>query len=88
MKKQITLLLFILLGFWAIAQTNQELLSKAGNAEDYPHSNILVIYDSTQVQMQATGLSYYQMHKLFKILTYKGAKNNHVIKIAYDPLSA
>ena len=88
MKKQITLLLFILLGFWAIAQTNQELLSKAGNAEDYPHSNILVIYDSTQVQMQATGLSYYQMHKLFKILTYEGAKNNHVIKIGYDPLSA
>jgi len=88
MKKQITLLLFILLGFWASAQTNQELISKAGNTDDYPHSNVLVIFDSTQVQMQATGLSYYKMHKLLKILTYEGAKQQHIVKVAYDPLSA
>lgn len=88
MKKQYILIWFLIIGFWAHAQINQELILKAGNAEDFPKSNVVVIYDSTQVQMQPTGLSHYQMHKLVKILNYEGAKENHVVKIGYDPLSA
>jgi transglutaminase-like putative cysteine protease len=38
--------------------------------------------------MQPTGLSYYQMHTLTKILTIEGAKKNNIIKVGYDPLSA
>ena len=88
MKKQSFLILILLIGLWANAQNYQEIISKAGDAEAFPKSNVVVIFDSTQVKMQPTGLSYYQMHKLIKILTFEGAKQNHVVKVAYDPLSA
>ena len=70
------------------AQNMQELIAKAGDAKAFPKSDVVVIFDSTSVEMQPTGLSYYQMHKLVKILTLQGAKQNHVVKVGYDPLSA
>lgn len=87
--KKISLLFSMMLLFIGLnAQNMQDLIKQAGGAEEYPHSDVLVIFDSTTVQMQATGLSYYQMHQLTKILTPEGAKQNHVVKVGYDPLSA
>lgn len=64
------------------------LIKNSGDASAYPGQNTLVIFDSTDVDMQPTGLTYVKAHKLVKILTDEGAKQNHVIKFGYDPLSA
>ncbi len=65
-----------------------DLIKSAGNADDYPGSNTLVIFDSTITDVKETGLSYVRMHKLTKILTPAGAKRNRMLKFGYDPLSA
>ncbi|OYT16947.1 MAG: transglutaminase [Bacteroidetes bacterium 4572_77] len=89
MKKQyffLILLLLFSLGLWAQNYTN--LIAKAGDSKDYPKSAVLGIFDSTRVEMQESGLSYYYMHKLTKVLTHTGAKQLRVVKLGYDPLSA
>jgi transglutaminase-like putative cysteine protease len=88
MKKSLVLIGLLLTGFWLYAQDYRPLIEKSGGATEYPHADIVVIFDSTTVNMQPTGLSYYQMHQLIKILTPEGAKKNHVVKVSYDPLSA
>ena len=88
MRKTFTLLSLLCFVFTLNAQNYQELIAKAGDAKTFPKSDVVVIFDSTSVEMQASGLSYYQMHQLVKILTIEGAKKNHVVKIGYDPLSA
>lgn len=65
-----------------------ELIKSAGCSEDFPNQNLLIIFDSTNVDMQESGLSFYHTHSLYKILTAKGARNFNVFKYGYDPLSA
>jgi transglutaminase-like putative cysteine protease len=64
------------------------LLQKSGNVKDYPGSNLLIVFDSTQVQVMESGLSYVTSHTLTKVLTARGALDLAVIKFGYDPLSA
>ncbi len=71
-----------------LANPVEERLKMAGTADDFPGSNVLVVFDSTTVEVQHTGLSYFYTHQLFKILTKKGALEKRVIEIGYDPLSA
>ncbi|MFH1319254.1 MAG: DUF3857 and transglutaminase domain-containing protein [Bacteroidota bacterium] len=66
----------------------QDLIKKAGNTGDYPDAELLIIFDSTRVDVQETGLSYFNEHKLYKVLTPEGAKKLNIIKYDYDPLSA
>ncbi len=65
-----------------------DMIESAGNADDYPGSNTLIIFDSTITDVKESGLSYVRMHKLTKILTTAGAKNHRLLKFGYDPLSA
>lgn len=88
MRKTFTILSLLCFVFALNAQNYQELLTNAGDSEKFPKSDVVVIFDSTSVEMQATGLSYYQMHSLTKILTTNGAKKNNIVKVGYDPLSA
>ncbi len=88
MRKFSIMLSLLFMGLLVNAQCTQDLIAHAGDSKTFPHSDIVVIYDSTSVNMQPTGLSHYNMHKLIKILTNKGAKQNHVVKVGYDPLSA
>ncbi len=83
-------ILAILFGFSLTAFTGpiSDLIKNAGNSTDYPNSDLLIIFDSTNVDVQESGLSYVNTHKLIKILTAQGAKKNNVIKYGYDPLSA
>ena len=83
-------ILAILFGFSLTAFTGpiSDLIKNAGNSADYPNSDLLIIFDSTNVDVQESGLSYVNTHKLIKILTAQGAKKNNVIKYGYDPLSA
>lgn len=63
-------------------------LMSAGSAEDWPDQDVLVVYDSTDVDVQDSGLSYVRMRKLVKALTVKGARELRHVVFDYDPLSA
>lgn len=88
--KQISLLtLLVLVCFTAaFAGPYNDLIKKAGDKKNFPGSNLLVIFDSTRVEMMETGLSHNYIHRLYKVLTPDGAKSLSVIKFDYDPLSA
>ncbi|OQC64182.1 MAG: Transglutaminase-like superfamily protein [Bacteroidetes bacterium ADurb.Bin008] len=88
MRKTFFLFLtLLLLGASAWAQP-QELIRRAGDAKDYPGSGYLLVYDSTRVDVQETGLSYYVTSTLYKVLTHAGAKELSAVKFDYDPLTA
>jgi hypothetical protein len=88
--KQISLLILMVLltVSAAFAGSYDDLIKKAGDKKNYPGSNLLVIFDSTNVEMMESGLSYNYIHRLYKVLTPDGAKGLSVIKFDYDPLSA
>ncbi|HPI71021.1 MAG TPA: hypothetical protein PLF99_06815, partial [Tenuifilaceae bacterium] len=87
MRKTFFLFLtLLLLGASAWAQP-QELIRRAGDAKDYPGSGYLLVYDSTRVDVQETGLSYYVTSTLYKVLTHAGAKELSAVKFDYDPLT-
>ncbi len=89
MKNRSLLILLICLSVSAaIAGTINDLVKKAGDRKLYPGSNVLVIFDSTRVEMLESGLSHNYMHRLYKVLTPEGAKTMSVLKLDYDPLSA
>ena len=83
----LTLMLIISLSA-AFAGPYDELIKKAGDKKNFPGSNMVVLFDSTRVEMMESGLSHNYIHRLYKVLTPEGAKNLSVIKFDYDPLSA
>jgi len=70
------------------SQAIPELIRSSGTKADYPGSGLLVLFDSTDVQVEASGLSHVYTHRLVKVLTASGAKSLNVVKYDYDPLSA
>jgi len=83
----------LLLSFWisvsiVIANPIQDLIKKSGCPKDYPNANMLVIFDSTNVDVQESGLSYVNTHRLYKVFTPEGALDLKQIIYGYDPLSA
>ncbi len=65
---------------------NIQLIQKI-NDKNYTSSTVIV-YDSTDVDVMETGLSYVTMHRLIKIINENGAKANRQMNFDYDPLSA
>ncbi len=88
--KQISILflLFCLCITATFAGPYDNLIKKAGDKKSFPGSNVVVVFDSTRVEMMETGLSHNYIHRLYKVLTPDGAKGLSVIKFDYDPLSA
>ncbi|MEI7500791.1 MAG: DUF3857 and transglutaminase domain-containing protein [Bacteroidota bacterium] len=87
--RKLFLFLFTGLLSTALAQIPmQEVVKKAGDAAAYPNHDELIIFDSTLVDMQETGLTYVLNHTLTKVLTNHGAIDLSVVKYGYDPLSA
>jgi transglutaminase-like putative cysteine protease len=88
MRLKLTLFLCLfLLGLGTLAQIHN-LLQRAGGAKDYPGSDYMLVYDSIHVDVQETGLSYFNTSTLYKVLTNEGAKKLAVLKFDYDPLTA
>ncbi len=87
-KKIFLLSASLLIAVYSSANPILNLINKSPKASDYPKANILVIFDSTKVDVQETGLSYVNKHSLYKILTSRGALSKRVIKYKYDPQSA
>jgi hypothetical protein len=82
-----TFLILVQISFAGV-DPNQDLIKAAGDATLYPTDNLLVVYDSTRVDVKESGLSYVWTHTLTKVLTAKGALDLAVVKFGYDPLSA
>ncbi len=80
------LLLFAQISF--ASNPIQDMIRLAGDATTYPNDNLVIVFDSTSVDVKESGLSHIQTHTLYKILNYKGALDVSVIKFGYDPLSA
>ncbi len=87
-KKLFVLFVLIFSIIGADANPIKDLIRNSGNSKNYPKDDLLIIFDSTKVDVQETGLSYVNFHALYKILTTKGAKRMSVVKFDYDPLSA
>ncbi|HNX86883.1 MAG TPA: DUF3857 and transglutaminase domain-containing protein [Bacteroidales bacterium] len=66
----------------------RDLLKKAEASGGSSNNNLLVLFDSTQVDMQESGLTYVVNRSLKKALTGKGALDLCVFTTGYDPQSA
>ena len=86
------ILLLLLFSFSALAQPViqspfYDLISQAGQADDYPDQPLLVLFDSTHVDVDTTGLSHKRMHVLTKVLTPVGIAKLRAMRFDYDPSS-
>jgi hypothetical protein len=82
------LLLFPTPPLRAQEDSNLDHLRQPVSEKDYPGADVVVLYDSTDVDVMDSGLSYVRMHKLTKVLTGKGARDLRSVTFDYDPLSA
>lgn len=90
MIKQSLVFLILTTIFWpCVAQEPiKDLLKKEESSNNYPNDNELILFDSTKVDMQESGLTYVWSHTLTKVLNSKGALDLNVVKFGYDPQSA
>lgn len=65
----------------------RDLIQAAGDAERYPDAAAVVVFDSTNLLMEPTGLTHVVSHTLTKILTPKGIKKLRALRFDYDPAS-
>jgi hypothetical protein len=84
------LLLFSIILFQAslYAQNQASLLQTTGSLADYPGSHVLTVFDKTKVDVEESGLGYFTIHQLFKVLDEKGALQMRTLKYGYEPMSA
>lgn len=82
------LLIIILQSFTLYAQDNNQILLKQQLCKDFEKADVVVLYDSTIVDVMETGLSHVYLHKLIKVQSDNGALQNRMIKYDYEPLSA
>jgi hypothetical protein len=64
-----------------------ELIASAGEAKEYEGQNQLLVFDSTRVDVDSTGLSHKRMHTLTKVLTPQGIAELRAVRFDYDPAS-
>ncbi|PLX01691.1 MAG: transglutaminase, partial [Marinilabiliales bacterium] len=89
MKSKFVLTFIVLFLTQSLISSNiPDLIKKAGCSKDFPNADLLMVFDSTDVDVQESGLSYVNNHTLYKVLTTSGAKKLNIIKFGYDPLSA
>ncbi|MBP5535593.1 MAG: DUF3857 and transglutaminase domain-containing protein [Bacteroidales bacterium] len=85
MKYRTILLSIIIVGLTAVAMPSsaQEMV-----LPKYKGYHQVTLFDSTQVVMEESGLSHMVRHQRIRMIDLTGCRNNNVIKIDYDPLSA
>lgn len=85
-KILVLFLTLVITGLFAEEDPNQKLIRQQLLSSRI--TDEVLLYDSTIVDMQESGLSYVNIHKLTYIGNAKGARQNNVITYGYDPLSA
>lgn len=89
MLRKFFFFIFFLFGFSVIgAEPIRDLLNNNKDVSKYPSDKLLILFDSTIVDVQESGLTYVRSHTLTKILDTKGARELSVVKSGYDPQSA
>lgn len=88
MNKLLLFLLLCLLPFTGFSDPVKDLISKSGGSAEFPNDHLLVLFDSTRVDVMETGLSHFHIRQLTKVLTQQGALRMKAVKYGYDPLSA
>lgn len=83
-----SLIAFLLIARSLNAGPYDTLIVRGGSAAQYPGSGFVVLFDSTSVQVETSGLSHVITHKLIKVLTAEGAKTLAAQHFDYDPASA
>ncbi|MFH1862305.1 MAG: DUF3857 and transglutaminase domain-containing protein [bacterium] len=92
-RKNKSLLIWIavalLFALWAQAQddpyrTQIEAVQSEGIFEN---ADVGVVFDSTDVRVEDTGLSHIVQHRLLKVLSWAGAKSLTALRFDYDPAS-
>lgn len=71
----------------AIQSPFKDLIANAGAAKDYEGHNLVLVFDSTHVDVDTTGLSHKRVHTLTKILTPEGIAETRAARFDYDPAS-
>jgi len=66
----------------------KELLKKTADVSKYAGDHLVILFDSTLVDVQESGLTYVWNHTLTRVLDARGGLESGVIKFGYDPLSA
>ena len=84
MKKHLILLCVLLAAAYGTTAQNDNVTRQT----KYEGYNTLTVFDSTTVFMEESGLSHVENHRRIDMLSYKGCRDNNVVKIDYDPLSA
>ena len=82
------LIAIFLLAIAVHADPISDLIKNSGCPDQFPGAGKLIIFDSTFSDVQETGLTYVYTHRLYKVLTAKGALDLKTITYGYDPLSA
>ncbi|MBM3324379.1 MAG: DUF3857 domain-containing protein [Calditrichaeota bacterium] len=72
---------------WAQTDPLRPLIDAAGDAKKYPDAAAVVVFDSTIIRMEPSGLSHVVSRTLTKILTPEGIKNFRSLRFDYDPAS-
>lgn len=65
----------------------RDLLDQIGDQEIYKDADVAVVFDSTNVLVENTGLSHVVNHRLLKVLTWEGARRFTALRFDYDPAS-
>jgi len=63
------------------------LITEAGGAADYPGADVVRVFDRTDVDVEASGLSHTRHHTLTKILNDQGCLGQAALRFDYDPTS-
>ena len=63
-------------------------LARVGGAASFPSAEGVVVFDTREVDVEASGLSRTVQHTLRKVITAAGARELSVESLPYDPLSA
>jgi len=92
-RRWVTQGLAVLLLAWSAPGSAQnpshvwDLVEAAGTAEDHEGADVVVVFDSLFVDVEETGLSHRNGHRVIKILTDRGARDHAVFRFDYDPAS-
>ncbi|HUK14435.1 MAG TPA: DUF3857 domain-containing transglutaminase family protein [Thermoanaerobaculaceae bacterium] len=74
---------------WDLApEAVRAVLARTAGADAYPGSDVVVVFDRRDVEVEPSGLSRTVQHTLRKALTQAGANQLAVELLPYDPLSA
>lgn len=64
-----------------------QLLARADSVAKEADTDVVVVFDSTRVDVEENGRSHFQHHRLIKPYTEEAARQLQVIRLDYDPLA-